>query len=77
VYWYEEDTEGLLSHGLSELQTALAFDPGNMRAMELLDTISYAIPEAVPRSVSGDILLVLTATPITPPAHAAPIESQL
>lgn len=62
----KDDTEGILLTVLTELQTALALDPKNQQAKDLLQEIAWAIPEAV--QVNGDdyVLLGLTATPIMP-----------
>ncbi|HEY7617358.1 MAG TPA: hypothetical protein VH744_11180, partial [Terriglobales bacterium] len=62
------DETGLLSRILLELQTALELDPNNQVANQLLDEISYSMPDAVVKSESGYELLALTATivPLTP-----------
>ncbi|MBI3167723.1 MAG: hypothetical protein HYZ22_04545 [Chloroflexi bacterium] len=68
VYLYSKtDTEGILPTALLNLQTALELDPNLQQAKDLLDEISYAVPEAVQPNDDGSyILLGLTATPIPP-----------
>ena len=74
VYWSgREDTEGLLPTILSELQTSLELDPNLQEAKDLLNRISYSIPEAVGRNDDGSFtLLGLTATPIPPTPWGEP-----
>jgi hypothetical protein len=63
----EPDTEGLLPTTLLNLQTALELDPNLQQAKDLLDEISYAVPEAVQPNDDGTYtLLGLTATPVPP-----------
>jgi tetratricopeptide (TPR) repeat protein len=50
-----------------ELRTALALDPSNEEAQQLLEEISMDVPEAVSRSDSRYTFLILTATPISSP----------
>jgi len=50
-----------------ELHTALALDPSNEQAQQLLEEISMDVPEAVSRSDSRYTFLILTATPISSP----------
>jgi len=77
LYWAgQTDVEGILSTVLTELQTALALDPNNQQAKDLLSQISYAIPDAVRIDGSGFVLLGLTATPLPPtPYESYPTES--
>jgi hypothetical protein len=60
----QADVQGIFPRVLSELETALALDPNNQQARNLLTEISYSIPEAVKIDGNGFILLGLTATPI-------------
>ena len=84
VYWAGvEDEGGLLTTILTELQTALDLDPNNQQAKDLLQEISWQMPEAV--QFDGDTIHFpgLTATPIpptrfpteTPPATPAPVST--
>jgi hypothetical protein len=76
VYWMgKPDVEGLLPLVLSHLQTALAIDPNNQKAHDLLEWISYSIPEAV--KIDGDaiIYLGLTATPLPPTSWVYPTDT--
>lgn len=50
-----------------ELHTALALDPSDEQAQQLLEEISIDVPEAVSRSGSRYTFLILTATPISSP----------
>ncbi|MBK6647627.1 MAG: hypothetical protein IPG44_18115 [Anaerolineales bacterium] len=62
-----QDTEGILTTLLSELQTTLALDPNNQLAKDLLLEIHYQIPQAVQQNDDGSFtLLGLTATPVPP-----------
>lgn len=65
------DTQNILSTTLMRLQTALSIDPNLQLAKDLLNEISYAVPDAV--SIDGDtfIYLGLTATPVPPTPWAA------
>lgn len=67
------DPESLLPGALSHLQTALELDPNNQLARDLLDNISYAMPEAAVKAGEGYDLLALTATPV-PPTYVLPPE---
>ena len=61
------DTENILEKTLTALQTALALDPNNQQANDLLLEVSYQIPQAVQQNEDGSFtLLGLTATPIPP-----------
>lgn len=62
----EQDTEGILTTLLTELQTTLELDPDNQLAKDLLLEISYQIPQAVQADGENFILSGLTATPIPP-----------
>ena len=63
----EQDTEGILTVLLTELQTTLELDPDNQLAKDLLLEISYQIPQAAQQNEDGSFtLLGLTATPIPP-----------
>ncbi len=62
----EQDAGGMLPGALSHLQTALDLNPNNQLARDLLDEISYTLPEAVVKNDSGYDLLGLTATPVPP-----------
>ncbi len=70
-YFGEEQDYEQLQRILLLLQRTLDLDPGNQRAIELLQSISYALPEAVQASGSGFDLLLLTATPTTIPTSTA------
>jgi hypothetical protein len=64
VYWNDPTDVTLLVKAVQHLQTALQIDPNNLKAKDLLDNISYSVPEYVGRTESGVVdLLVLTATP--------------
>jgi hypothetical protein len=57
-----------LTRVLELLQRSVELDPQNQQALDLLDEISYSVPEAVQRTAQGGhILLLLTATPTAPP----------
>lgn len=62
----KQDTEGLLTTLLTELQTTLTLDPNNQLAKDLLLEISYQVPQAVQADGESFIFLGLTATPIPP-----------
>jgi tetratricopeptide (TPR) repeat protein len=63
----KNDTEGILAKTLTALQTALALDPNNELAKNMLLDISYQIPQAVQRGDDGSFILRgLTATPVPP-----------
>lgn len=62
----KEDAQNILPLTLMKLQTALALDPNNQRAKDLLAEISYAVPDAVRKEGDNFIFLGLTATPIHP-----------
>ncbi len=69
------DTQNILSTTLMRLQTALNIDPNLQQAKDLLNEISYALPDAV--SIDGDnfIYLGLTATPVPPTRIAEQVTS--
>ena len=71
----KDDTEGILPLILSHLQAALAIDPRNQQARDLLTEISYSVDGAV--QVDGDnfIFLGLTATPLPPTPWEHPTET--
>ena len=60
------DDEGVLPAMLAHLQTALAIDPNNQLAKDLLLEIHYAMPGAVDLDGDSYIYLGLTATPVPP-----------
>ncbi len=64
--WSGADAEGILPLTLSHLKTALAIDPNNRLARDLLMNIAYSVDGLV--QVNGDdfIYLALTATPLPP-----------
>lgn len=62
----EDDTQSILPIILTNLQSALALDPNNTQAKELLAQISYSVPGAVSESENGFDYLGLTATPLPP-----------
>jgi len=67
IYWTgKPDTENFLTTTLTELQTALVLDPNNQQAKDLLQEISWAVPDAVQGDGNNYALLGLTATPIPP-----------
>jgi hypothetical protein len=66
------DAEGILSLTLSHLQTALRLDPNNQRARDLLQDISYTLPDAVQLDGADFIYLGLTATPAPPTPYGGP-----
>ena len=68
VYWSgAEDSANLLPTLLTELQTALELDPNNERAKDLLEEISWTVPDVVLVNEDGTFtLLGLTATPVPP-----------
>ena len=70
----KEDTQGILPTVLQKLQTALALDPNNQQAKDLLAEISYAMPDAVLLDGDNFVFLGLTATPI-PPTPWAVVET--
>jgi hypothetical protein len=81
VYWNDPTDVTLLVKAVQHLQTALQIDPNNQKAMDLLDTVSYSVPEYVGRTESGVVdLLVLTATPehvtYTPWPSETPVASE-
>ncbi len=71
----QADVQEILPRTLSELETALALDPNNQQAKDLLTEISYSIPEAVKMEGDKFILLGLTATPIPPTPYAVLTET--
>lgn len=68
-----EDPAGRLPTALAHLQTALELDPANTLARDLLDNISYAMPEAVVKKEEGYDFLALTATPRPPTLVFSPV----
>lgn len=60
------DDEGVLPAMLAHLRTALAIDPNNQLAKDLLLEIHYAMPGAVDLDGDSYIYLGLTATPVPP-----------
>jgi len=66
------DAEGILSLTLLHLQTALRLDPNNQRARDLLENISYSLPDAVQLDGADFIYLGLTATPVPPTPYNGP-----
>ena len=72
------DSESLLPRALLHLQAALALDPNNQLARDLLDEVAYSMPEAVQKNGSDYVLLALTPTPVPPtpygPATKSPAE---
>ena len=62
----EPDTQGLLPRTLAQLQAALALDPDNAQAIELLTWIELDVPEAVAIDGTNYTFLALTATPLPP-----------
>ncbi len=66
LHWSGADPEGILPLTLSHLKTALAIDPNNRLARDLLMNIGYSVDGSV--QVNGDdfIYLALTATPLPP-----------
>ncbi len=56
-------SEWMLLQALTHLGRAVELDPGNQLARDLLDEISYSMPEAVVKTNSGYDLLGLTVTP--------------
>lgn len=70
----KEDTQGILPTILMKLQTAIALDPNNQLAKDLLAEISYAMPDAVRLEGENFVLLGLTATPL-PPTPWAVVET--
>lgn len=60
------DTDGILPLLLTHLQTALALDPNNQLARDLLDEIRYSVSDAVEFDGNEYIYLALTATPLPP-----------
>jgi len=70
------DSQGLLPLTLSHLQAALEIDPKNERALELLNWVESAVPEAVRERDGKTIYLGLTATPLPPTPWSAPTEMQ-
>lgn len=70
-YWWlarRSAEEDLLSRTLTELQSALALDPDNPQAMDLLGFIEASVPGSVESSGDTFVFLGLTATPL-PPTH--------
>ena len=74
-YWGEFFTENPdhtdMLHALDEIRISLELDPDNPKAIELLDDMRYALPEAVRQDGSGYQLLWLTATPTARPTYTA------
>jgi hypothetical protein len=66
------DTEGLLPRTLSELQAALALDPDNPQAIDLLKWIESDVPGAVAIEGTSYTFLALTATPLLPTPYPMP-----
>lgn len=62
----EPDTEGLLPGTLTHLQAALAIDPHNAQAIDLLKWIEGDVPGAVAFDGTDYTFLALTATPLPP-----------
>lgn len=61
-----KDSEWMLLQALTHLNSALELDPNNRLARDLLDEVSYSMPEAVVKTASGYDLLALTVTPAPP-----------
>lgn len=62
----EPDTEGILPATLTHLQTALALDPNNQLAKDLLLEIYLAVPDTLALNGDSYTFLGLTATPAPP-----------
>lgn len=60
------DNEGILPLILSHLQTAMAIDPNNQKARDLLNWMMDWVPEAIQVKDENFIYLGLTATPLPP-----------
>ncbi len=71
------DPEGFLPTILTHLQTALMIDPDTQQARDLLEEISYSVPEAVQMNGDDFIFLGLTATPLPPTPWLHPTETAL
>jgi len=76
-YWNQRgvDSEGILPLMLSHLKTALAIDPNNPLARELLTNISHSVDGAVQVDGNNFIYLALTATPLPPTPWLVPTET--
>lgn len=68
VHWGDPTDVSVLLPAVQHLQTALQIDPNNQKAKDLLDEISYSVPEYVQKTDQGWELSILTATPqhVTP-----------
>lgn len=76
VYWEANRDLSELERAANHLQRSLALDPGNERALALVDEIAYEIPGAVERRGDQVVFLILTATPeVTLPWEPEPSET--
>lgn len=71
------DPEGFLPTILTHLQTALMIEADTQQARNLLEEISYSVPEAVQMNGDDFIFLGLTATPLPPTPWLPPTETVL
>jgi tetratricopeptide (TPR) repeat protein len=67
-YFLDQPDHGEMLRALQELDRALAIDPRQARAQEILLDISFAVPEAVARQEEGFTISWLTATPTNRPS---------
>lgn len=80
VHWYysqwfmENPDYTEVIQALRLLQESLQLSPKNEKALSLLDSIRYAVPEAVKEENGQYILLLLTATPTVVPSQTSTIE---
>jgi len=70
-YWKEfftlQPDHSAMLRALEQLRVSLELDPQNPKAIELLDDMKYALPEAVRQEGDTYLLLWLTATPTARP----------
>lgn len=70
-YWKEfftaQPDHSAMLRALEQLRVSIELDPQNTKAIELLEDMKYALPEAVRQEGDTYLLLWLTATPTTRP----------
>ena len=72
-YWSQFFTESPdhtdMLRALDELRLSMELNPNNPKALEILDDMKYALPEAVRQEGDHYVLLWLTATPTSRPTY--------
>lgn len=77
IYWEGTQDYAQLTRIAQLLQTALALDPANEQAQELLERISDNLPEIISETETGQwVYLILTATPTAVPPTDLPTVTQ-